>query len=351
MEHSQSLALESLRREGERGDGELAPFRVDDGTPRRCLVVDDYEINRRTLARLFTSVLRPETCWTIEEAANGEAALQMAANTHYDIVTLDFNMRSSGGTLTGAETAARLKASALEPTVMIGITGGSSAGDVEKKQLLAGGCRYVWGKPPPHLGEVAELLFGQGQRTRSSSRLVALFDKDDVTTPRVALVCDDDAHIRRALERMLRRMLPSNWAVVTVVNGEEALNTDVADFYLMDFHMAKSGGKLNGAETTALLLQRHPETKIVGITANAAPGAEEPKKLMAAGCLEVFGKPIQANVLEECIFSCDGMLPLQDVVTRSLKSDKRKKAKSHAATSHVFDEPRAVQLHGESSAC
>mmetsp|Transcript_1930 Transcript_1930/g.5774 ORF Transcript_1930/g.5774 Transcript_1930/m.5774 type:complete len:1750 (+) Transcript_1930:43-5292(+) len=325
------------------GPGET-PFRADDPRPRACLVVDDYELNRRVLSNLLRSVLRPEGAWTIDEAPNGEAALALAATRHFDIVTLDFNMQSSGGTLTGAETATKLAALAAPPEVMIGITG-SSAHDVERRQLLSAGCRYVWGKPPPGSAEASELLFGL---VKKASRTRGLFSRQD-STPRVALICDDDAFIRTALTRMLRRILSENWSVITVTNGEEALanNSSLeADFILMDFHLAKSGGKLNGAETTALLLQRHPETKIVGITANAAPGAEEPKKLMAAGCLEVFGKPIQANVLEECIFSCDYM-PLQDAVTiRASKDDKRKLAKSHAAASHVFDEPRAVQLHG-----
>mmetsp|Transcript_204 Transcript_204/g.703 ORF Transcript_204/g.703 Transcript_204/m.703 type:complete len:1661 (+) Transcript_204:53-5035(+) len=317
------------------GPGET-PFRADDPRPRACLVVDDYELNRRVLSNLLRSVLRPEGAWTIDEAPNGEAALALAATRHFDIVTLDFNMQSSGGTLTGAETATKLAALAAPPEVMIGITG-SSAHDVERRQLLSAGCRYVWGKPPPHLGEVAELLFGQGQRTRSSSRLVALFDKTDVSTPRVALVCDDDAHIRRALERMLRRMLPPNWAVVTVINGEEALNSPGADFYLMDFHMAKSGGKLNGAETAARLIERRPGAIIVGITANAAPGDEEPKKLIDAGCLEVFGKPILSSALENVIFATESEIQAAVIAASTGAA---------AVASSVFDESRAVELHG-----
>ncbi|KAJ1447951.1 hypothetical protein M885DRAFT_540916 [Pelagophyceae sp. CCMP2097] len=284
------------------GPGET-PFRADDPRPRACLVVDDYELNRRVLSNLLRSVLRPEGAWTIDEAPNGEAALALAATRHFDIVTLDFNMQSSGGTLTGAETATKLAALAAPPEVMIGITG-SSAHDVERRQLLSAGCRYVWGKPPPGSAEASELLFGL---VKKASRTRGLFSRQD-STPRVALICDDDAFIRTALTRMLRRILSENWSVITVTNGEEALanNSSLeADFILMDFHLAKSGGKLNGAETAARLIERRPGAIIVGITANAAPGDEEPKKLIDAGCLEVFGKPILSSALENVIFATE----------------------------------------------
>ena len=73
-------------------------------------------------------------------------------------------METSGGRLTGAETAEQLRA--LQPAArIVGCTGGSSgwathAESCEKSKMLAAGCRLVWSKPPPDERDMRRVLFG-----------------------------------------------------------------------------------------------------------------------------------------------------------------------------------------------
>ena len=55
--------------------------------PRRALVVDDNDVNRK-LARALLTRLE----WIVEEAENGETALEKCRNQHYQLILLDISM-------------------------------------------------------------------------------------------------------------------------------------------------------------------------------------------------------------------------------------------------------------------
>ena len=55
----------------------------------RCLVVDDAQINRYIINRYL---LKYNSKFTIDEAANGELAIELAKKNHYDIIFMDIKM-------------------------------------------------------------------------------------------------------------------------------------------------------------------------------------------------------------------------------------------------------------------
>ena len=176
-----------------------APFSINDTAQCRGLIVDDLGLNRRVLRAGLARAL-PST-WTLDEADNGEAALAMAAGTRYDLVVLDYSMETTGGVLTGAQTAAALAAlaAAHRPTAIVGCTGGAGgwealcAGEssAEEREMHAAGCLAVWPKPPPDSRAMRALLFGAGPSAPpSEARYTADTDPVSADTESSTLVFD-----------------------------------------------------------------------------------------------------------------------------------------------------------------
>nr|WP_232792920.1 ATP-binding protein [Caulobacter hibisci] len=86
------------------------------------LVVDDHEINRRTLAQVLEAFGLKVTL-----AADGETALGLAAATRFDVVLMDVNMPG----LDGLDTTRRLRADGLNrATPVVAVTGAVSQAEV-----------------------------------------------------------------------------------------------------------------------------------------------------------------------------------------------------------------------------
>ena len=316
-------------------------FSGDDSAPRRGLIVDDLQLNRRVLRARLTRAL-PVT-WSIDEAVNGEEALRRSRDTPYDLVVMDYSMESSGGQLTGAETAEKILA--LRPdTRIVGCTGGSSGWaqgveSTEKAKMLAAGCRMVWPKPPPDESDMRNVLFGDdleldgagagGAGGASAMPRLGL----DRSTTRTVLIVEDNEFARRTLMRTLQALIPATWSIVTAQHGEEALEVGIgAQLCFVDFHLTTTGGKINGAETARQLIARDPTTVCVGVTANGHVGEAERELMLEGGCAWVFLKPCYPAALESLLFGDDSIDPA------SMMDDENDNI--------VFDYARARSLHG-----
>jgi CheY-like chemotaxis protein len=99
------------------------------------LFVDDDMILRKLFAR---SVKRMCPNWTVEEAGNGETALQMADSTHFDLIFLDHYMTSVDKQLLGTETAHALRGKGFE-----GFICGLSANDNAHSFIKAGADAFM----------------------------------------------------------------------------------------------------------------------------------------------------------------------------------------------------------------
>ncbi|PLR27567.1 hybrid sensor histidine kinase/response regulator [Caulobacter zeae] len=86
------------------------------------LVVDDHEINRRTLAQVLEAF-----GLEVVLAADGETALLLAGETRFDAILMDVNMPG----LDGLDTTRRLRAQGLNrATPVIAVTGAVAEGDI-----------------------------------------------------------------------------------------------------------------------------------------------------------------------------------------------------------------------------
>ena len=146
------------------------PFEMDgpeDSAKRRLLICDDRPSGRKMLRLLLTKALPSQ--WEILEAPHGEAAIEMAREMPFDLVTMDQNLQSSGGVMAGYQACLQLKQDNPH-TVIIGVTGGDLGSDLEvtdgntRSKFMEVGCLDVWGKPPPDPKTMQLLLCGEEQK-------------------------------------------------------------------------------------------------------------------------------------------------------------------------------------------
>ena len=122
------------------------------------LFVDDDMIIRKLFCRTIKRVM---PAWQVSEASNGEMALQLASNTHFDLIFMDQYMASVEKQLLGTETCRELRARGFKARLC-----GLSANDLETQFLNAGADAFMI-KPFPAQREVLELelkriIFGSG---------------------------------------------------------------------------------------------------------------------------------------------------------------------------------------------
>lgn len=104
------------------------------------LFVDDDRVLRKLFSR---SLRRVAPGWRVQEAADGESALEMVDTTSFDVIFLDQYMSSIEKHLLGTETATALRAKGVKSVIC-----GLSANDTEEPFLDAG-ADYFLLKPFP----------------------------------------------------------------------------------------------------------------------------------------------------------------------------------------------------------
>ena len=109
----------------------------------------------------------------------------------------------------------------------------------------------------------------------------------------IILVIEDYSDSRTLLSSLLRA---KGYKVIEARDGKEGLlqaNRITPDLILMDLAMPE----MDGVEATRQLRQRHAlwRTPIFAISAYATPGVKQ--DALAAGCAEVFIKPLDVEAL------------------------------------------------------
>ena len=109
---------------------------------------------------------------------------------------------------------------------------------------------------------------------------------------RVAIV-DDNRQFGEALSVLLE-LEPDVKVVALLEDGEAALEhaaDEGADVYLVDFRLPD----MNGAETTAAILERRPTTRVIALSAAAAP--PDVDAVRAAGAVTCLSKDRDLDAL------------------------------------------------------
>ena len=134
--------------------------------PLSILFVDDDMILRKMFSR---SLKRVAPHCTVDEASNGETAIQMIEKTDYDVVYIDMYMASIEKQMLGTETVRAMRALGCN-SVLCGL----SANDVEDEFLGAGADAFMF-KPFPCEKEAlkAELLRTLNSRNNNQTSRTA----------------------------------------------------------------------------------------------------------------------------------------------------------------------------------
>ncbi|QQS35428.1 MAG: PAS domain S-box protein [Ignavibacteriales bacterium] len=105
--------------------------------PFRILLVEDNFINKEVTELYLKDI------YSIDHAENGEAAVELSRQNHYDVILMDINL---GGGINGIETAKEIrKLNGYESVPVVAVTGYAMAGD--KEVLLAEGLTHYLAKP------------------------------------------------------------------------------------------------------------------------------------------------------------------------------------------------------------
>ena len=115
------------------------------------LFVDDDPILRKLFSRVVRTVA-PD--WTIREASNGETALQLVEDTHFDLIFMDMYMASVQKQLLGTETVFELRNKGVKCRIC-----GLSANDKEAEFLEAGADVFTFKPFPCEKGALRQELF------------------------------------------------------------------------------------------------------------------------------------------------------------------------------------------------
>lgn len=102
-----------------------------------ALVVDDHPTNR-----LLGRALLSKMGWTVEEAENGEAALELASKIDFSLILLDISMPG----ISGEDTCTRLRALPNGAAIRI-IAYTAHAFPEERERFLASGFDEILVKP------------------------------------------------------------------------------------------------------------------------------------------------------------------------------------------------------------
>ena len=268
------------------GDAELAKFRksmvsrhLEVFRGKRILLVDDEVPDREPVRRY----LDPFNV-IIDEAGNGQEALDMLSKKHYDVVLMNLSMPVMNGY--EATEAIRLgKAGAMSKNVpVIGHTAVPTY--IARGKTKKVGMQGFISKPvaePELINLLAAILNGEYS-----------IEKTDFSGINVMLV-DDSSFNRHVLRSILEK---HNIDIVEAVSGKKALEKlkqDDCHLILMDIQMPE----LDGIETTRFIRKngfgRNQNVTIIGLSGES--GEEEIESALAAGMNDYLLKPVDSAVL------------------------------------------------------
>ena len=274
-------------------------------TGKRLLVVDDDDRLRSSTKQLL-SVLNID----VDEAGNGQLALQALQKTHYDLILMDINMP----VLDGYTATEQIRAGVVPACQSIPILAYTSELPymAEVKTQKVGMNGFV-SKPCSQL-ELIKAVQGaleaaakraaasyQSSNGRGSDPLV--YTATDLTAQlkgKTVLIADDEA-----INRRIVRTYVEQWEmrVIEAEHGMDVLtvlqeNSDRSiDIILMDMHMPG----LSGIQTTQAIREQtstfYQNIPIIALTADSSE--ERVQAALEAGMNAFITKPIEQEILRE----------------------------------------------------
>lgn len=251
---------------------------------KRILLVDDDAVQR-----LVTHHKLQPLPARIDEAPNGNSALDLAYQHKYDLILLDLNMPG----LDGYGVAQRLRSGhgATPATVPIVAYTAEPAHMAAGKVRKAGMDGFV-AKPSTQLA-LLQAMREAVEHPRSAAAA------DEALHGRAVLLVDDAAWNRKAVAGYLRQ---AGVSVTQAAHGEEALRrlseAPVWDAVIMDINMPG----MNGLEATRAIRRsggRHASVPVIGLTAHSDPVLLEEAR--RAGMNDFLTKPVDTELLRHVL--------------------------------------------------
>ena len=263
---------------------------------KRALVVDDNPANRR----LMVSGLA-HAGYTCEEAADGEAAVAMHADSPYDLIFMDLVMPRCDG----FEATRRIRALPTGQEVLI--IGNSADDDADLACEEAGMNRFLsrpfeWDRinetiaaiPPLRMpGDAAQEPLIVGARENK------IEERRETGGPAAVLLAEDHPANQKVVITLLNRL---GHEVVLAETGREAVaayRSQFFDLVLMDVMMPEMDGLEATRAIRAIEGTNQRRTPIVALTANA--GLDDQRACFDAGVDEFHSKPLSLTKLKEIL--------------------------------------------------
>ncbi len=243
--------------------------------PAHVLLVEDS----RTQAELLRHAL-VEAGLEVEVVGSGEAALDLAAASRFDVVVCKVVLPG----IDGFEVCRRLRAgSRAASAVRVAVLGLGYDRENAARAAAVGATAYLEKAAPTE--QVARAIAGL-----AASRRVLLAE---------------DERVNQILSR--RQLESLGFQVEVVGNGEEAIRALARGGHacvLMDCHMPR----LDGFEATERIRRSGEPWANVPIVALSAGGPEDQEHCMAAGMTDFVVKPATRETLTRALVAC-GVLP------------------------------------------
>jgi PAS domain S-box-containing protein len=268
-----------------------SPSRIETARlPRRVLVADDNETNRRILHHQLSS-------WGIADVAvdSGSAALEelrraAASGRPFDLLLLDMQMPG----MDGLSTARAVRSDAQIAAVQIMLV--SSLGSREETSLaLQQKVIDASLMKPIRQSQLFDAILSLRSEAMTQQRPEEVAATGSVISSARILLAEDNPVNQRVASRQLEKL---GYKVDIVDNGAEAVETIRSgkqwDVILMDCQMPVMDGYRATAEIRKLE-GRERHTPIVAMTANAIEGDRE--RCIAAGMDDYIAKPVRADEL------------------------------------------------------
>ena len=252
---------------------------------KRLLVVDDSEINRRTVSLQARA-------WGVHvtEASSGpEALARLDAGEHFDIAILDLHMPEMNGATLGSHIRQRRDDLPLVLFSSLGQTPGSH------RVFDAVLTKPV--KQSSFFDLLVDLLTS-GPATQRHDTAASTDRNIADQHPLRVLVAEDNPVNQQIAVLTLEQMGYRADVVANGLEAVEAIDRHVYDVVLMDVQMPE----MDGLEATRLICtrwERDARPRIVAMTANAMTGDRQ--QCLDAGMDDYLAKPIRASELADAL--------------------------------------------------
>ncbi len=268
---------------------------------QRIVVVEQMELNRRTLAECLTSWgMRPFVAADAEEAL--ELIPRMADDSKRPLLAL-VDLQTLGPDCWGR--MERLREAGDTPVKMIAMTSAGIRGDAEQCRQL--GIAGYLTKPWVHdelRGVILAVLTGRGEGQQAPVTRHTVLEEQ----ARLDILVADDVEVNRMLA--LTILGKQGHLVTLATNGQEAVDAYAAghfDLILMDVQMPV----MDGLQATRRIRELEKGTgrrcSILALTAYA--GRQDRDTCLAAGMDGYLSKPFKAAELERALHEQCGLAP------------------------------------------